>query len=249
MKNKRFTCALLVLILLRASYASQSIQIHAQLPDNSPNSEFLLIIDDIDQGTKTPVQINLHAGQNLQTFSVHGEHYQVVPATIQAPNVQFTPCAPSSLIDHRSLIITITGKIEPEALQCTYREIATLPQLYTPVNRASEAMNVAPTKNDVKTGYAEMAKYLTSLSNHCEAGKFHAGFETQFVDYTILGIKNGVCEVSISANASQKPLICHFNTNDIALIAAPSRISEVAQGQVSYSPNDLSTRIMKARCK
>jgi hypothetical protein len=243
---------LMLIFFLNIAHASQTIQIQAHLPNNSPDANFLFIIDDSDTGTKTAASMYLHAGQNLATFSVSGDHYQVIPATLQAPNMQFTPCIPTSLISNHSLIVTITGEIAPNQLTCAYRETAMLPQLYTPVAAA-----VAPAANNLtattmtsepKAAPLEMANYLTALSQDCKQGDFHMNYVTAKADYIILGMKSGACEVSIETSATDKSLLCHFTPSDIALMASPSRIAQAQQGNTQYSANDLTANIMKARC-
>ena len=58
----------------------------------------------------------------------------------------------------------------------------------------------------------------------------------------------GKCDVTIGTN-KLPPLLCHFNKNDIALLASPTEIENYQLGTATYSENSLSARIMKARCK
>ncbi|MCD8499590.1 MAG: hypothetical protein LRY43_00175 [Gammaproteobacteria bacterium] len=85
---------------------------------NSPAAEFLLLIQDNDFGTSIPINMPLYAGQNLQTFSVRGEHYQVIPLSLTAGDVRLTPCSPSGLITGHSLIVTMSGNLIQEGLHC-----------------------------------------------------------------------------------------------------------------------------------
>jgi len=246
-KNILMVCGVLSL-LFRFAIAGQSIQIHAELPMNSPAAEFLLLIQDNDFGTKTAVNMLLRAGQNLQTFSVRGEHYQVIPLSLTAGDMRLTPCAPSALISGRSLIMTMNGNIASEGLHCVYRETASLPQLYTPALKTSTGVAKQVAAQSADLGYSGVVNYLTQLSRGCEVGTFRSTVAKQLVTYSILGMKEGICQVSISTDPSKKPLNCLFRSDDIALIAAPSRIRDAEQGQLNYSDSDLVTRIMKARC-
>lgn len=243
--------------ILNTAYAAQTIQVQAYLPENSSDANFLFILNDSDTGTKTAESMYLHAGKNLATFQVSGDHYQIIPAQLQAPNMQFTPCSSTQLINNHSLIITLTGEIAPNKLKCAYRETAALPQLYT---RAAAATPVATittsTTNDVKTppddsktASAEMAKYLTALSQDCKQGEFHMNYSTNKADYMILGMKSGACEVSIDTGKGGKPLLCQFTPSDVALMSSPSRIAQATQGNAAYSANDLTTHIMQKACR
>lgn len=233
--------------IINATYAAQSIQIHAQLPDNSPTAELLFIVDDSDTGRKTPASMSLRAGQNLQTFQVAGDHYQLIPVKLQGPNIQFTPCVPTQVISNHSLIVTITGTIAPNQLACAYRETTTLPQLYTPIAKPSAP--ITPTAvADPNAGKKVIADYLTALSKNCQKGKFIADFDSQSVTYNILGMNAGHCNVTVGTN-QLPPLTCSFNQNDIALLASPTEIESYKMGTAEYSDTSLSARIMKARCK
>ncbi|MES2204822.1 MAG: hypothetical protein V4496_06345 [Pseudomonadota bacterium] len=240
---------LLLTCIVPISYATQVVQIQATLPTNSSDANFLFILEDSDTGKKTAESIYLHAGKNLATFQVEGDHYRVIPANLEAPHQQFTPCAPTQLISNHSLIITITGKIAPNELRCNYRETTTLPDLYThTAASASAATTSAPVTTDPNAGSKAIANYLTALSKDCQKGKFIADFDSQSVTYNILGMNAGHCEVNINTNQSL-PLTCQFNQNDIALLSSPTEIESYKLGTAQYSDNSLSARIMKARCK
>ncbi len=248
LKLKRFIAHNLLILfsLVNVAYATQTIQIAAHLPPDSSDGNLMLIIDDIDSGIKTPVSIYLHAGQNLQTFQIQGDHYQIIPVKMVAPNQSFVPCSPTAIIDHHSLIITITGKILPNDINCAYRETTTLPQLYTPT--VVTTPSTTPLNSTAKSGQTEMAKYLTSLSQDCKEGIFHTTTGAQKTEYNILGLKSGACEVSISTDEKQKPLLCQFSPEDVMYMASPEKISQAEAKQLVYSPSDLSARIMQARC-
>lgn len=235
---------LILACAINTVYAAQSIQIIAYLPADSSDANLMLIIDDIDSGTTTPASMYLHSGNNLQTFQVKGDHYQIIPVKLSAPNIQFTPCSTSPIIDHHSLIMTITGKISSDTFKCTYRQTTTLPQLYAPVSPKI----VAAPAHSANTGQAEIAKYLTNLSQGCQQGIFNAKFSEQKAEYDILGMKSGACEVSISTSDNKKPLLCQFTPEDIMYMASPEKISQAQAGQAKYSPGDLSVQIMKTRC-
>ena len=230
-------------------FAAQTIQIHAQLPPESPAAALLVVINDLDQGKSTPYLMPLAPGQTLQTFQVEGNHYQIIQWTIQAPNLAFSPCAPTQSIDNRSLIVTLTGKIVPGNLKCALREVAAIPQLAAYVPTTSVAPSVTPAAStDKKSADKEIAAYLTALSKPCEKGTFQASFETQTVTYNILGMNAGNCDVSIRYN-KLPPVSCHLNNNDIALLTSPTEINSYINGTAEHSENSLSARIMKARCQ
>lgn len=241
------------LLLANAAFAAQTIQVHVRLPDNSPSAELLLVVNDIDTGRMTPYLMPLSPGQNLQTFNVEGNHYSITQWKIQAPNLQFIPCAASQQVDNHSLTVDINGKIAQGGLSCISREVTTIPQLYTPTATAPTAAITTPNApaatTDPKAGYAEIAKYLTALSSNCTPGEFHAKFETQVIDYTILGKKSGKCNVSIDVNNAKKPLLCPFTDNDIALLGSPAEIQRYKDGTPESAASSLNTRIMNARCK
>ncbi len=244
-----------LLLAANTNFAAQTIQIHAQLPPESPAAVLLLVINDIDQGKKTPYLMPLTPGQTLQTFQVEGNHYQIIQWTIQAPNLTFSPCTPTQSIDSRSLIVNIIGKIAPNGLTCRLREVAAIPQLAAIEPTASVAAGATPAATtDKKSGNQEIAAYLTALSKPCEKGTFQANFETQTVTYKILGMNAENCDVSINYN-KLPPLLCHLNNNDIALLASPTEINNYKNGNAEHSENSensensLSARIMKARCQ
>lgn len=238
-----FTC------LSQLTYAAQVVQIQANLPQNSSDANFLFILEDSDTGKKTAESVYLHAGQNLATFQVSGDHYRVIPANLEAPNQQFTPCTPTQLISNHALIITITGNIAPHQLHCAYRETAALPDLYTPAPIAHTTPSITTTPTaDPNAGNKAIADYLTALNNNCQKGKFIADFNSQSVTYNILGMNAGRCEVTVGTN-KLAPLTCSFNQNDVALIASPTEIESYKSGLKQYSENSLSAQIMKARCK
>lgn len=234
------------LFAISTTFAAQTIQIHSQLPAESPSAALLLVIYDIDQGKKTPYFMNLTPGQTLQTFHVEGNHFQILQWTIQAPNLEFSPCSPTPVIDNHSLIVNIIGEIKPNGLRCALREVAVIPQLSIPT---AATASVAPVANvDSDSGKKAIASYLTALSKECQKGKFQANLESQTVTYSILGMNAGKCDVTIGTN-KLPPLLCHFNKNDIALLASPTEIENYQLGTAAYSENSLSARIMKARCK
>lgn len=238
-------------LLINNLYAAQNIQISATIASPSPAAQLFFIVDDPDVGKKTPYVMSLKPGQNFQMFSVEGNHYQIIQWSIQAPNLNFTICEPSELIDNQSLVITINGQIAENNLRCTSRKTAALIQLAsaksTPVTANPSEVTQSSSNDHSKTGYASIANYLTAL-NKCKKGDFHADFETQKIDYAILGAKSGVCDVAITTG-NMKPLLCHFTDNDIALLASPTVIQQYTNGVVDSSPNSLNTRIMNARCK
>ena len=241
--------ALSFLLASHSLFAAQTIQIHSQLPAESPSAALLLVIYDIDQGRKTPYFMNLTPGQTLQTFHIDGNHFQILQWEIQAPNLKFSPCAPTQVINNQSLIVNMMGKIESNGLHCALREVAIIPQLSTPtpVTTSSPTITAAVTV-DPNAGNKVIANYLTALGKSCQKGTFIADFESQTVTYTILGMNADHCAVTIGTN-KLPPLTCNFNQNDIALLASPTEIDGYTQGTAKYSENSLSARIMKARCK
>lgn len=237
------------LFLTHTVFSAQTIQIYSQLPTESPSAALLIVIYDIDQDKKTPYFMNLTPGQTLQTFHVEGNHFQILQWGIQAPNLTFAPCAPTQIIDNHSLIVNIIGKIEANGLRCALREVAVIPQLSAPAPNATSISKITPALAiDPNAGKKTIANYLTALGNNCQKGTFIADFETQSVTYTILGMNAGHCDVTIGTN-QLPPLTCHFNANDIALLASPMEIEGYSLGTTEYSENSLSARIMKARCQ
>ena len=237
------------LLAASTSFAAQTIQIHSQLPAESPSAALLIVIYDIDQGKKTPYFMNLTPGQTLQTFHVDGNHFQIIQWEIQAPNLKFALCAPTQVIDNHSLVVNILGKLEANGLHCALREVAVIPQLSTPTPSAVSTPNVAlATAIDPNVGKKAIANYLTALGKGCQKGTFIADFDAQSVTYTILGMNADHCDVTIGTN-QLPPLTCHFNQNDIALLASPMEIENYSLGTAEYSENSLSARIMKARCQ
>lgn len=239
------------LLFTNTIFAAQTIQVNVRLAENSPAAELLFVVNDIDTGKMTPYMMPLSPGQNLQVFHVEGDHYSITQWQIQAPNLQFTPCAPNPRIDNHSLTVEMNGKIVAGGLRCIAREVASIPQLYTPIENKTAPVITTPSAptSDSKNGYAEIAKYLTALSADCSPGEFHAKFETQEIKYTILGKKGGACSVSIDVNHTKKPLLCAFTNNDIALLSSPAEIQRYKDGTPETSANSLNTRIMNARCK
>ena len=241
------TCA--GVLLTNTGFAKQTVQVYVQLPSESPSAALLLVIYDIDKGKKSPYFMPLTPGQTLQTFQVEGNHFQIIEWTIQAPNLTFTPCAPTSIIDNHSLIVNIMGKIAANGLHCASREVAVIPQLTTaPTPVASAPISSETAVIDPKAGKKTIAEYLTALSKQCQKGQFNAAFDSQTVTYKILGMKDGKCDVTIGTN-KLPPMQCHFTQNDIALLASPAAIESYSNGTAEYSENSLDARIMKARCK
>lgn len=237
------------LLILNTGFSAQTLQVNTQLSQDSDSAALLLVIYDLDQGKKTPYFMNLSPGKALQTFSIEGDHFQILQWEIQAPHLKFSPCAPSDVINHHSLIVSLYGKIEAQGLHCTSHEVAMLPQLATPTPTVSSSPQTAhAVDSDPNAGNKAIANYLTALSKNCQKGKFIADFEAETVTYNILGMKEGHCDVSIGTN-QLPPVQCAFNQNDIALLASPTEIESYRSGTSQYSDNSLSARIMKARCK
>lgn len=240
--------ALNFLLLTTTAFSAQTIQIHTQLPAESPTAALILVVYDIDQDKKTPYFMNLTPGQTLETFYVEGNHFQIIQSEIQAPNVTFSPCAPTETIDNQSLIVNMVGSIKPDDLRCAFRKVAVIPQLSTPAPIKTTTPTIkSAAAVDPNAGSKTIANYLTALQN-CKKGTFIADFDTQSVTYTILGMTTGHCDVTISTNQSI-PLTCRFNQNDIALLTSSSEIQSYQEGTAVYSENSLNARIMKARCK
>lgn len=250
-KKRKILSFILISLVSHLAYSGQVIQIAATLAMDSSDANLMLMIDDLDSGVKTPLSMYLHAGNNLQTFTVSGDHYQLIPIKLLAPLQEFVPCPPSAIIDHHALIMTISGKIAANQLNCSYRETPSLGQLYPSTQRssstlsASAALSQAPLSSQ-KTN--AMADYLRALSENCSQGDFEIPFAQQKVEYTILGLKSGHCDVTISTGEEKAPLLCRFTADDLAMMASPKRIADANQGLLSYSENDLSAQIMKARC-
>ncbi len=247
--NMKKIVALSFILAANTGFAAQTIQIHSQLPAESPSAAMLIVIYDIDLGKKSPYFMTLSPGQTLQTFHVEGNHFQIIQWEIQAPNLKFSPCAPTEIVNNHSLIVNMIGKIEAHGLHCALREVAVIPQLSTPAPTPTAASSITPAiAADPNAGKKAIASYLTALGKDCQKGKFIADFESQSVTYTILGMNAGHCDVTIGTN-QLPPLTCSFNQNDIALLASPTDIENYKLGTAEYSENSLSARIMKARCK
>lgn len=248
MKMKKII-SLSILLAINTAFSAQTLQIHSQLPAESPSAALFIVVYDLDQNKKTPYFMDLKPGQTLQTFHVEGNHFQISQWEIQAPNSKFSPCAPTAMVNNHSLLVDLIGKIEANQLQCHLREVAVIPQLSTSTPVAVSTSNAAPAITiDPNVGKKTIANYLTALGKSCQKGTFIADFDSQSVTYTILGMNAGHCDVSIGTN-KLPPLLCHFNQNDIALLASPTEIESYQQGTAEYSENSLNARIMKARCQ
>ena len=247
--NMKKILALSFMLAANISFAAQTIQVHTQLPPESPSAALLIVIYDIDLGKKTPYFMNLSPGQTLQTFHVEGNHFQILQWEIQAPNLKFSPCAPTDIVNNHSLVVNMIGEIKSNGLRCALREVAVIPQLSTPAPTPIATSSITPViAFDPNSGKKAIASYLTALGKDCQKGKFVADFESQSVTYTILGMNADHCDVTIGTN-QLPPLTCSFNQNDIALLASPTEIEGYKLGTAEYSENSLSARIMKARCK
>lgn len=224
--------------------AAQHINIQSKLSIDSPSAILIFEVKDLSNKSIQAQSFTLTPGNNLAAFDV-GDVFQIVGWSVQGPKFVSTPCAVTSVIDHKSLIVTLQGAVGATGLRCSFQEVAALPNMYL---SEEKTVAVSPTASaDPKMAYQEISKYLTALKK-CAPGKFHAKFPDQEVNYSIIGEKADVCDVTIDTGPVNMPLLCHFTKNDILLLTSSYVIDSYEKGNVNTETNKFNTNIMNARC-